>query len=82
MFTADRIKLFTLTRQSITHGGATEMPDVDFPYGKLGENLTTEGLLESEVCIGDEFQVGTAVVRVAQPRLPCYKLGVKLGATT
>jgi MOSC domain-containing protein YiiM len=56
-----------------------QLPDVDFPNGKFGENLTTEGLLESEVCIGDEFQVGTAVIRVSQPRLPCYKLGVKFG---
>ncbi len=56
-----------------------QMPDVDFQYGKFGENLTTEGLLESEICIGDEFRVGTAVIKVSQPRLPCYKLGVKFG---
>jgi MOSC domain-containing protein YiiM len=56
-----------------------QLPDVDFPYGKFGENLTTEGLLESDVCIGDEFQVGTAVIKVSQPRLPCYKLGIKFG---
>ncbi|MGH9552131.1 MAG: MOSC domain-containing protein [Terriglobales bacterium] len=56
-----------------------EMPDVEFPHGKFGENLTTEGLLESAVCIGDEFQAGTAVIRVSQPRLPCYKLGIKFG---
>lgn len=56
-----------------------EMPDVDFPCGKFGENLTTEGLLESDVCIGDEFQVGTAVIKASQPRLPCYKLGIKFG---
>ncbi|HEY9712654.1 MAG TPA: MOSC domain-containing protein [Chroococcales cyanobacterium] len=57
----------------------SEWPDVDFPYGKFGENLTTEGLLESDVYIGDEFQIGTAVLRVSQPRLPCYKLGIKFG---
>jgi MOSC domain-containing protein YiiM len=56
-----------------------QMPDVDFPHGKFGENLTTEGLLESDVCIGDEFQVGSAVIKVSQPRLPCYKLGIKFG---
>jgi MOSC domain-containing protein YiiM len=56
-----------------------QMPDVDFPHGKFGENLTTEGLLESDVCIGDEYQVGTAVIKVSQPRLPCYKLGIRFG---
>jgi hypothetical protein len=40
------------------------MPDVEFTYGKFGENLTTEGLLEDEIQIGDEFQIGTAIVRV------------------
>jgi MOSC domain-containing protein YiiM len=55
------------------------MPDVEFPYGKFGENLTTEGLLESQIFIGDEFQAGSAIIRVTQPRLPCYKLGIKFG---
>ncbi len=57
----------------------TKLPDYDFSHGNFGENLTTEGLLENEVFIGDEYLVGTAVLRVAQPRLPCYKLGVKFG---
>lgn len=56
-----------------------QMPDVEFPYGKFGENLTTTGLLESNVFIGDEFQMGTAIVKVSQPRLPCFKLGIKFG---
>lgn len=56
-----------------------KLPEFDFPYGKFGENFTTAGLLENVVCIGDEFQVGTAVIKVAQPRLPCYKLGIKFG---
>lgn len=55
-----------------------ELPGVDLPWGAFGENLTTEGMLESEVCIGDEFEIGTAIVRVSQPRLPCYKLGLKI----
>ena len=55
----------------------SEMPDVEFTYGKFGENLTTEGLLEDKIYIGDEFKIGTAVVRVSQPRLPCYKLGIR-----
>ncbi|MCW5822569.1 MAG: MOSC domain-containing protein [Cyanobacteria bacterium TGS_CYA1] len=58
-----------------------QMPDVEFINGKFGENLTTTGIIESEVFIGDKFQVGTAVVKVSQPRLPCYKLGIKFGRT-
>ncbi len=56
-----------------------ELPDTKFEWGAFGENLTTEGLLEGSVCIGDEFQAGTAVIRVTQPRLPCYKLALKIG---
>lgn len=47
--------------------------------GNFGENLTTEGLLEDEVHIGDEFGVGTARLVVTQPRLPCFKLGIRFG---
>ncbi|WP_019635471.1 MOSC domain-containing protein [Paenibacillus fonticola] len=49
-------------------------------YSAFGENLTTRGLLETEVCIGDIFQLGEAVVQVSQPRQPCFKLSVKYGA--
>jgi MOSC domain-containing protein YiiM len=45
--------------------------------GMFGENFTTEGLLESDVFVGDRFRIGSAEVVVTQPRLPCYKLGVK-----
>ncbi len=45
--------------------------------GIFGENLTTEGLLEDEVHIGDEFRVGTARLIITQPRLPCFKLGLR-----
>ena len=51
----------------------------DFEYGQFGENLTLGGLLESEVCIGDIIEVGSAVVQPTQPRVPCYKLEGKLG---
>ena len=47
--------------------------------GAFGENLTTRGLLESDVRVGDCFQVGTAVLRAVQPRRPCVKLGIRLG---
>lgn len=46
--------------------------------GAFGENLTTAGLLESEVRLGDCFRAGTAVLRAVQPRQPCFKLGIRL----
>ncbi|CAN5397888.1 MOSC domain-containing protein [soil metagenome] len=49
----------------------------DWAPGLFGENLTTEGLLESEVRIGDLFRVGSALLRAVQPRFPCYKLNVR-----
>lgn len=53
----------------------------DFPYGQFGENLSTEGLLETEVMIGDRFRVGsTAEFEVSQPRVPCFKLGIIMQA--
>ncbi|MFO0891543.1 MAG: MOSC domain-containing protein [Isosphaeraceae bacterium] len=51
----------------------------DLEAGGFGENLTTEGLLESSVHIGDEFRIGTARLAVTQPRMPCYKLGLRFG---
>ncbi len=56
-----------------------QLPGVEFPWGALGENFTTQGLLESDVCIGDRFAIGTAEVVVTQPRLPCFKLNIKFG---
>jgi MOSC domain-containing protein YiiM len=52
----------------------------DLAMGMFGENFTTEGLLENDVNLGDRFRVGSAEVVVTQPRLPCYKLGVRFGA--
>jgi MOSC domain-containing protein YiiM len=49
----------------------------ELPPGMFGENLTTQGLDENTVHLGDEFAVGSATVVVTQPRMPCYKLGVK-----
>jgi MOSC domain-containing protein YiiM len=56
-----------------------EFPDEALPWGAFGENLTVEGLLESEVNIGDRFRIGTAEVMVTQPRFPCFKLNLKFG---
>lgn len=58
-----------------------ELPDMTLPWGMFGENLTTEGLLETEVNIGDKFSVGTAEIMVTEPRMPCYKLGIRFGRT-
>ena len=49
------------------------------PHGAFGENLVTEGLLETEVHVGDVLRVGTATVQVSQPRGPCFKLGARWG---
>ena len=56
-----------------------ELPEMELPWGMFGENLTTTGLFETEVNIGDKFRVGTAEVMVTQPRMPCYKLGIRFG---
>lgn len=56
-----------------------ELPGIEMPWGMFGENLTLEGLLEDEAHIGDRFQMGTAILMVTQPRLPCYKLGIRFG---
>src|SRR6266404_3527267 len=54
-----------------------ELPGRDLPMGMFGENFTTEGLQQDSVHLGDRFSVGSAEVVVTQPRLPCYKLGVR-----
>ncbi len=51
----------------------------DFAFGQFGENFTTQGLLEHEVCVGDKLRIGGALIQVTQPRVPCYKLANKLG---
>jgi MOSC domain-containing protein YiiM len=56
-----------------------ELPGVNLPWGMFGENFTTEGLLEETVYIGDRFRIGDAEVIVTEPRMPCYKLGIKFG---
>jgi len=57
-----------------------ELPGRELPMGTFGENFTTEGLLEGSVHIGDQFSIGSAEAVVTQPRLPCYKLGVRFQA--
>jgi MOSC domain-containing protein YiiM len=57
----------------------TELPGVDLRWGMFGENFTTEGLLEEVTYIGDRFGIGETEVMVTEPRMPCYKLGIKFG---
>jgi MOSC domain-containing protein YiiM len=58
---------------------ARERPELELGPGRFGENLTTQGLLDTEVSVGDRFRVGTAELVVTQPRLPCFKLGLTIG---
>jgi ferredoxin-NADP reductase/MOSC domain-containing protein YiiM/ferredoxin len=50
----------------------------DFVHGQFGENFTIEGLSDDEVCIGDRYQIGTAVFEVTQPRVTCYRVGIRM----
>lgn len=54
----------------------------EFPFGQFGENLTVEGLSEETVRVGDVFRVGGALLQVTQPRIPCYKLALRMGEGT
>jgi MOSC domain-containing protein YiiM len=56
-----------------------EFPKMSLPWGMFGENFTTQGMFENMVNIGDRFEVGTSELVATQPRMPCYKLGVKFG---
>ena len=56
---------------------AREFPGMDLPRGSFGENFTTEGLFEKDIRIGDRLRAGSAEFLVTQPRMPCYKLGIR-----
>ena len=51
----------------------------DFSYGQFGENFTVDGLADGQVCIGDRYRIGEAVFEVTQPRVTCYRVGIRLG---
>ena len=55
-----------------------ERPELLVRPGAFGENLTTDGLVDDDVSVGDRFRIGTAELVVTQPRLPCFKLGIKM----
>lgn len=54
-------------------------PNLDWSMGMFGENLTVEGLQETELYIGDTFKVGEAIIQISEPRMPCYKFGLRFG---
>ncbi len=56
-----------------------ELPGFELPWGAFGENLTTAGLLEDDVRIGDLIAIGSAEFQVTQSRQPCFKLGIRFG---
>jgi MOSC domain-containing protein YiiM len=56
-----------------------ELPGEELGFGQFGENLTSEGLLESELFIGDRLRIGSAELQITQPRVPCFKLGIRFG---
>src|SRR5881397_1799533 len=55
-----------------------ELGREDFSYGQFGENFTVEGLADDEVCIGDRYRIGSALLEVSQPRVTCYRLGLRM----
>jgi ferredoxin-NADP reductase/MOSC domain-containing protein YiiM/ferredoxin len=55
-----------------------ELGRTDFVYGQFGENFTVDGLGDDEVCIGDRYRIGTAVFEVTQPRVTCYRVGIRM----
>jgi ferredoxin-NADP reductase/MOSC domain-containing protein YiiM len=60
------------------HHWRAQLGRTGFVYGQFGENFTVEGLPDNEVCIGDQFQIGSAVFEVAQPRVTCYRIGIRM----
>lgn len=71
--------VYAYTYENYRHW-ARELGRDDFSTGQFGENFTVEAMPEDSVSIGDVFRVGGAVVEVTQPRVPCYKLGLKMGS--
>ena len=57
----------------------TELGRSDFDFGQFGENFTVEGMLDDAIHLGDTFRIGGALVEVSQPRVPCFKLGIRMG---
>lgn len=56
----------------------SELGREDFSYGQFGENFTVDGLPDNDVCIGDRYRIGTALFEVSQPRVTCYRVGIRM----
>jgi ferredoxin-NADP reductase/MOSC domain-containing protein YiiM len=69
--------VFVYQIESYRHWQA-QLQRTDFVYGQFGENLTIEGLPDSAVCIGDRYRIGTALFEVTQPRVTCYRVGIRM----
>jgi ferredoxin-NADP reductase/MOSC domain-containing protein YiiM len=60
------------------HYWQRELKRADFSFGQFGENFTVEGLADSEVCVGDRYRIGGALFEVTQPRVTCYRVGIRM----
>ncbi|MGO9583132.1 MAG: MOSC domain-containing protein [Acidimicrobiales bacterium] len=60
------------------HYWQRELKRGDFTFGQFGENFTVEGLADSEVCVGDRYRIGSALFEVTQPRVTCYRVGIRM----
>src|SRR6202007_2977654 len=60
------------------HYWQRELGRDDFTYGQFGENFTVDGLSDQEVCIGDRYRIGGALFEVTQPRVTCYRVGIRM----
>ena len=60
------------------HYWERQLGRTDFAFGQFGENFTVEGLLDNEVCIGGRYRIGSAVFEVTQPRVTCYRVGIRM----
>ncbi len=76
--TAASIARCSCTRSSRTGTGSGELSRDDFEYGQFGENFTVSGLADDQVCIGDRYQIGEALFEVTQPRVTCYRVGIRM----
>lgn len=70
--------VYVYTYENYEHW-AGELGRTDFTYGQFGENLTVEGMTDDAVHVGDVFRIGSALVEITQPRIPCFKLAIKMG---
>src|ERR1700733_7389379 len=55
-----------------------QLSRADFVYGQFGENFTIEGMADLDVCIGDRYRIGSALFEVTQPRVTCYRVGIRM----